>query len=263
MNEKYAFHLGEADKNRLQRLNDICNAESQTFILPYLKKGMNLLEVGAGHGHMLPWFLEQVGQAGSVTALDINEEQIDIIKSKLDNLKNLFLKVGSVYHLEKLNEFDCIYCRFLFMHLHDTDTAIKNMLSRLNKNGVLLIEEPTLSSNFCYPESYKYKDAVNLLLKLGITYHHDYDIGLKLVDKLKKQGAFIEKITFSQPVLFTSECKSILRLSLKAASKKFIHSNLIDEKELKLLLSSIENLETNDDYVFTLSRQTQIVAINS
>ncbi|MCW5588098.1 MAG: class I SAM-dependent methyltransferase [Legionellales bacterium] len=263
MNKDYAFCFGEEDQSRLEILNDICNAESQAFLSPYIREGMNVLEVGAGHGHMIPWFLDQVGHDGSVTALDADNEQIKVIRSKIDVNKNLLLKVGSVYDLNALNDFDCIYCRFLFMHLDDPDRALKSMISKLNKNGILLLEEPTLSSNFCYPESKQYQEAIKLLLKLGETFKHDYDIGLKLITKVKNLGGFIKSVSFSQPVLYTKERKSILRLSLKSAAEKFINANLIGTQEFEFLLNNIESLETNNDYIFTLSRQTQIVAAKS
>ena len=72
---KYFLSVGEVDKERLRRLNDLYNPATQQFLLSNgLRPGMHVLDVACGTGIMTQWLARQVGANGWVHAIDQNEE---------------------------------------------------------------------------------------------------------------------------------------------------------------------------------------------
>jgi SAM-dependent methyltransferase len=98
------------------------------------------LEVGAGGGSVARWLCEQVGDEGSVTAVDL--EPALLRDQPRPNLEIVQADVT----LEPLpgEGYDLVHARMLLMHVPNRDELIGAMLARLRPGGVLVLEEADL-----------------------------------------------------------------------------------------------------------------------
>lgn len=105
-----------------------------------LKHGYNVLDVGTGTGVLIPFLLQVIGPAGSVTAIDFAERMVQICRSKHSHLKNVIVKL---YDIEEEDlppaAFDAVTCFGLFPHLEKKEKTLHNLCRALKQRGVLII----------------------------------------------------------------------------------------------------------------------------
>jgi ubiquinone/menaquinone biosynthesis C-methylase UbiE len=105
-----------------------------------LKTGYNVLDVGTGTGVLIPFLLQAIGPAGSVTAIDFAERMVQICRSKYSHLKNVTVKLHDVEEEElPLESFDAVTCFGLFPHLDKKEKALHNLNRALKTGGTLII----------------------------------------------------------------------------------------------------------------------------
>ena len=105
-----------------------------------LKHGYNVLDVGTGTGVLIPFLLQVIGRAGSVTAIDFAERMVQICRLKHSHLKNVIVKL---YDIEEEDlppaSFDAVTCFGLFPHLEKKEKTLHNLCRALKHGGVLII----------------------------------------------------------------------------------------------------------------------------
>ena len=105
-----------------------------------LEPGQNILDVGTGTGVLIPYLIQAVGAAGSVTAIDYSEKMIQICKTKHSNLKNVSVELKNIEEDAFPTEsFDAVICFGLFPHLENKEKALRNMNHILKLGGILII----------------------------------------------------------------------------------------------------------------------------
>ncbi|MDH5691114.1 MAG: class I SAM-dependent methyltransferase, partial [Candidatus Bathyarchaeota archaeon] len=105
-----------------------------------LEAGQNILDVGTGTGVLIPYLIQAVGAAGSVTAIDYSENMIQICKTKHSHLKNVSVELKNIEEDAFPTEsFDAVICFGLFPHLETKQKALQNMNRALKPCGKLVI----------------------------------------------------------------------------------------------------------------------------
>ena len=164
--EKYVFTVGEESVKRLEILDSVRGLKSRELLSTAgLKTGMRVIEVGCGTGSMTLWIAQQIGPKGEILATDIDEEQLEITKQRAEklNIKNIKFLQWDVLQNLHLSEFDLVYSRFVLVHTTNGSKAIQNMLNLLKDGGVIVCEEPDLSSLYSYPENVHFQKAIHTL----------------------------------------------------------------------------------------------------
>ena len=140
MNDRYWFDNSLSDeRERLRLLEAIADPRSIRLLtdLP-VEEGWRCAELGAGGGSMALWLAEQVGESGSVLAVDRDvtllqplrdRPNIEIVESAIEDLK---WGAASV---------DLIHTRNVLMHIDDADSVIANLVDFVRPGGALLLEE--------------------------------------------------------------------------------------------------------------------------
>jgi ubiquinone/menaquinone biosynthesis C-methylase UbiE len=105
-----------------------------------LEPGQNILDVGTGTGVLIPYLIQAVGAAGSVTAIDYSEKMIQICKTKHSHLKNVSVELKNIEEDSFPPEsFDAVICFGLFPHLENKQKALQNINHILKSGGTLII----------------------------------------------------------------------------------------------------------------------------
>jgi len=127
------------DRSILQKI--LFNRSHDMFfgeVLPLLKKGARVLDVGCGTGKFA-FRLSGVTRGVKIHGIDISKEMIDKAKSKLRD-EPIEFDVGDVENLPyKSDTFDIITCSNSFHHYPNQKKAVSEMRRVLKKDGKLMI----------------------------------------------------------------------------------------------------------------------------
>jgi len=117
--------------------------EAAAFLLPELRPGMRLLDVGCGPGSITRGLAERVAP-GQVVGLDLSRETLaaarqDAAARGLDNLR---YEEGSVYQLSFPDaSFDVAYAHQVFQHLREPGAALREMLRVVRPGGLVAVRD--------------------------------------------------------------------------------------------------------------------------
>ena len=148
------------------------------YINKYLKKGMRILELGAGTGAYSLYYAKQGYQ---VDALEPVEKNLNILKSKIQEDMNINPVLGNALDLSMYEEdtFDMVLCLGPMYHLdgEERNKCLEEALRVTKLNGLIYLAY--ISNNFTFVKCVKKFD--NYVEK----YKEEIQEGFKLVDSQK------------------------------------------------------------------------------
>ena len=101
--------------------------------------GWRCLELGGGNGSITEWLAEQVGFAGSVTALDLDPTLLKLIPAPNVTVHQVDLRTGELPG----GGYDLVTCRALLHQIaDDAPVVLAKMAAALKPGGWLLVQEP-------------------------------------------------------------------------------------------------------------------------
>jgi ubiquinone/menaquinone biosynthesis C-methylase UbiE len=117
----------------------------QKMLNPYIKEGMSVLDIGCGPGFFTMEMATMVGKTGKVTAADLQEGMLEIVKKKvlksgLQNVIDLYKCPNDKIGLSK--EFDFILIFYMLHEVPDQSAFLNEIHSLLKPGGKALIAEP-------------------------------------------------------------------------------------------------------------------------
>lgn len=161
-----------------------------SFVLPYLKANMSLLDCGCGPGSITIGFAEKVFP-GKVIGVDIQAEQLEYAKriSAEKKISNVEFQQANALSLPFAdNSFDVIYANALLCHIKDPMNVIKEFKRVLKPNGFVASREMDWGAILIYPENPLLMEALNLREKALSILGCDYRIGRKLRELFLNAG---------------------------------------------------------------------------
>jgi ubiquinone/menaquinone biosynthesis C-methylase UbiE len=132
-------HAPATVRQHAQRTAD----EAAAFLLPELRAGMRLLDVGCGPGSITRGLAERLAP-GEVVGVDPSEETLEAARrdAAARGLANLRYETASVYALPFPDaSFDVAYAHQVLQHLHERDAALGEMLRVLRPGGLVAIRD--------------------------------------------------------------------------------------------------------------------------
>lgn len=108
-------------------------------LIPLLKKGMRVLDVGCGTGAITLGIAEKVGPTGQVIGLDSSEHLIKEGKDLFDIPQNLDLVVGNLFDYKPSEKFDLIVSARVLQWLNNPKAALAKMKTLLKAGGQISI----------------------------------------------------------------------------------------------------------------------------
>jgi len=138
--EKYTHgHAPATLRQHAQRTAD----EAAAFLLPHLRAGMKLLDVGCGPGSITRGLAERLAP-GQVVGLDLSKEALAGARrdAAARGLTNLQYEEGSVYQLRFADgSFDVVYAHQVLQHLREREAALREMLRVVRPGGFVAIRD--------------------------------------------------------------------------------------------------------------------------
>jgi ubiquinone/menaquinone biosynthesis C-methylase UbiE len=216
---RYEYEVGEKGQEGLDILDVMFNQNTQNQIRQAgLTPEMRVLDIGCGRGAMSIWLANEVGNKGSVLAIDNSENQIKATIALLRGKQppSLSFKVFSAHDIHKLNQsFDMVYCRFILHHVQHPTDVIQKVYDLLPQGGIFVAEEGLVSAAFSYPLISGWgEERLKYPLPNETEEHRDGNFGMKLFHQMSMVGFKIKSATLYQPLLYTQEQKKLLLQSL-------------------------------------------------
>ena len=138
--EKYTHgHAPATLRQHAQRTAE----EAAAFLLPHLRPGMRLLDVGCGPGSITRGLAERL-VPGQVIGLDLSKEALDGARrdAAARGLTNLQYEEGSVYQLRFPDaSFDAVYAHQVLQHLRERRAALQEMLRVARPGGFVAVRD--------------------------------------------------------------------------------------------------------------------------
>lgn len=113
---------------------------SAAFLLPHLRDGMALLDVGCGPGTITADLARRI-PGGSVVGVDVPADVIGAAQSDLGD-DNVRFEVGDVYALQfDTGSFDVAFAHQVLQHLGDPVAALREMYRVLRPGGLVAVRD--------------------------------------------------------------------------------------------------------------------------
>jgi ubiquinone/menaquinone biosynthesis C-methylase UbiE len=117
-------------------------AEAARFLLPHLRPGMRLLDVGCGPGSISVGLAAAV-VPGPVLAIDLGPEVVDQARQHAlaVGATNLQIEQADVLRLDRLEQFDVVYAHQVLQHVPDPHAVLTAMHRLLAPGGYVAVRD--------------------------------------------------------------------------------------------------------------------------
>ena len=120
------------------------------WLLPYLKSGMTLLDVGCASGSITVG-LAKVVDPGQVTGVDISEVEIQRAQQRASesDISNIRFEIGDTNQLDFSDEsFDALFSNNTLEHIPEPADALREMRRVLKPGGIIGIRDMDMGGWF-------------------------------------------------------------------------------------------------------------------
>lgn len=117
--------------------------EAAAFLLPHLRPGMRLLDVGCGPGSITRGLAERLAP-GPVVGIDLSRDALDGARrdAAARGLTNLRYEEASVYQMPfAAGAFDVVYAHQVLQHLRERPSAVREMLRVVRPGGLVAVRD--------------------------------------------------------------------------------------------------------------------------
>ncbi|KIJ23458.1 hypothetical protein M422DRAFT_786168 [Sphaerobolus stellatus SS14] len=129
---------------------------SATYLVPYLKPGMKLLDVGCGPGTITADFASLVGPDGNVIGIDSTSGVLTQAQETANQrgIQNIEFQVGDIHALQfPDNTFDVVHAHQVLQHISNPILALSEMRRVTKPGGIVATREADVSSSVAFPET--------------------------------------------------------------------------------------------------------------
>jgi len=127
---------------------------SAAYLLPHLKSGATLLDIGCGPGTITAEFAALV-TPGRVTALEVTEPALDLARAEIARrgLETVDFAVGDVHALDFADDsFDVVHAHQVLQHVGDPVAALREMRRVTRPGGIVAVRDGDYAAFTWFPE---------------------------------------------------------------------------------------------------------------
>ncbi|WP_342303620.1 class I SAM-dependent methyltransferase [Methanolobus sp. ZRKC5] len=133
---------------------------------PYIKEGMDVLEVGCGPGFFTIDMAQMLGKSGQVVAVDLQESMLAKLREKIEGSEtelNIVLHKCAADKIGVSGNFDFVFLFYMVHEVADKDAFFRELESILKTDGLIYVVEPPLHvSKKAFEESIKIAGSAGL-----------------------------------------------------------------------------------------------------
>jgi len=248
--ERYAQRGNRAFESLLATRSASSDA---AFLLPYLREGMRLLDVGCGPGS-ITLDLAQAVAPGDVVAVDSQPEAVEqgSTAAAARGVENVRFETADAYALPFApGSFDCVFANGLLMHLSEPRRAVAEMRRVLRPGGIVGIRDPDFGGFLFAP-------ATELLarwfaVRVEVRRHHGCDPFLsRRYRSLLLEAGFIDtqgsaSINVAGSTEATQRYARFLEAQLRGYAATVLAQRWMDEACLDAVVTELDSWASKPD----------------
>ncbi|MEP7765029.1 methyltransferase domain-containing protein [Sanguibacter sp. 25GB23B1] len=177
-------------------------ANSAAHLVPLLREGMSILDVGCGPGTVTVDLARIVGP-GHVTGVDAATSILDSARelAAASGLDNVSFEHANAYQLPFADDsFDVVHAHQLLQHLSDPIAAITEMRRVTKPGGIVAARDADYAAMTWYPESAGLTEWNALYHEVTAAYGYQADAGRRLFSWFQEAGFEPDALTASAGV---------------------------------------------------------------
>ena len=201
----YTLGFSEEFLDSLMRRTAQTNA---AYLLPYLKPGMRILDVGCGPGSISVGLAQAVAPGGELHGIDIEESQVGlaIIVASHYRVENTSYQAADATSLPFEDEFfDVVHYHDVLMHIPATEDVLTEAMRVLKPGGIIGCREMICQSCFSHPDFGVLRRAWDMFEDVIATADGHPQIGKDLKGQLDAMGFANSRISASFDMYTTPE----------------------------------------------------------
>jgi ubiquinone/menaquinone biosynthesis C-methylase UbiE len=237
----YVLATGVAGAARLALLDQVYAPDATQIMTGIgIPCGGRIADIGCGTGNTARWFAHKVGPRGTVTAVDVSADQLQVARSEASGHDNIQFVNASAYDTGlPRDHFDLVHCRFLLCHLTRPLDALREMAAIAKPRGIIICFDIDISGLFSLPATACYARVQELIAAFGQHRGTDDTLGVKLPRMFLEAGLVEPQTAFVHPVFLRGEQKRLWEYTFLEASPHFVRSGLTNEAEVKRLSAEL------------------------
>ena len=233
---------------------------SCAYLLPHLRAGHDLLDVGCGPGTITADLALLVGP-GQVVGLDAATEVVARAAEHGDalGLENLRFEVGDLYAVGYPDaSFDVVHLHQVLQHLTDPVTALIELRRVLRRDGVLAARESDYCAFTWAPSDRMLDRWLELYLEVTERNGHDARIGPRLLGLAHAAGVSDVTVSSSTWTYADESSRSWWgglwadRVRSSRFAEQAVSYGLSDADELEAIAAAFQRWARSDDAVFVI-----------
>jgi ubiquinone/menaquinone biosynthesis C-methylase UbiE len=177
-------------------------ANSAAYLVPLLREGMSILDVGCGPGTVTV-DLARLVAPGRVVGVDAATSVLESARALADQngASNVSFEQANAYELPFADDtFDVVHAHQLLQHLSDPVAAIREMRRVTRPGGVVAARDADYAAMTWYPESAGLTEWNTLYHEVTAAYGYQADAGRRLFSWFQESGFAPDALTASAGV---------------------------------------------------------------
>ena len=157
---------------------------SASYLLPHLRPGLTLLDVGCGPGTITA---DLAGRVSRVIAIDSAAEAVEVAQQTAP--ANVAFQVGDVHRLNFADaSFDVVHAHQVLQHVADPVLALREMRRVCRPGGIVAVRDSDYRAFAWYPEFPELDDWLHLYLTISTSNGGAPDAGRRLLSWAQQAG---------------------------------------------------------------------------
>lgn len=156
---------------------------SAAYLLPHLKSGATLLDIGCGPGTITA-DLATLVTPGRVTALEVTDDALDLARAEIARraLETVDFATGDVHALDFPDDtFDVVHAHQVLQHVGDPVTALREMRRVTRPGGVVAVRDSDYAAFTWFPQLPELTEWLDLYEKVARGNGGEPDAGRRLL----------------------------------------------------------------------------------
>src|SRR6516225_744298 len=252
--EHYILATGGKDVKRLRLLHEVYGPRTEALLHRVgLRDGQRVVEIGCGSGNIACWVAQQIAPGGSVVAIDVSADQIEVARKQAQrrNLRNIDFHVADAYSpwLPE-GSFDLVYCRLVLSHLTRPAAALAAMRSLARPGGLVVCEEIDIGCWLCDPPATAMTRFFALNGALGERLGENFRLGASLHRLFRQAGFARPEVGTNFVLALRGEKKRLLGMTFVEFAPELVRLRLATQTEVDDIAAQLMRLADDETTLF-------------